>query len=248
MISNSPVSQRTRGCFYMCRRFFQFAAQFASLEDDEPQAGHRADDQADDPGDTVGIDATGPHPEEQQQIGQDAYADVQQHIDQRILGEAAAAEGKDKIADQRDTAKNGNHNVQAVAGIAVVPVGKDEQPRHQQQQREHLPWAVVAAAQQSPQHQQCRHHPHQHQQAFVVVGLRHQQEIDGHDHHCGGQQHKGNDLEQQAEPPYRRRDLGPPGGFVRAGQPVLAQRAVGRAAADGDMAMGTGLHFSTSVA
>ena len=196
----------------------------------------------------MGINAARSHPEKQQQIGQHAHPDVEQHIHQGILGKPAAPEGKDEVADQRDAAQNRNDQIHTVAGVAVKPVGVDQQCREEQQQQEHLSRTVITPAQHTAQHQQPGNDPDQQQQALMAVGFRHQQKVDGPHHHGGAQSQESHDFEQKAEPPHPRGHLGPPGGLVGTGEPVLAQRTVAGVAAHLDMTMGTGFHFSTSVA
>ena len=118
--------------------------------------------------------------EEQQNVRQNADADVHEQIHERVCCKAAAQEGKNKVADQRCTAQNRHDEVQAVPRVAVEPVGKDEQRRDEQQQIEDLPRAVEAAAQHGAHHPQDRHGPDGHQNAEMTVGrVFHQQEIKG---------------------------------------------------------------------
>ena len=184
----------------------------------------------------------------QQQVGQHPYADVQQQVDQRVAGEAAAPEGEDEVADQRNAAQNGDDKIHAIAGVAVEPIGEDQQAGDQQQQQKDLPRAVIAAAQHPAQHQQRRQHPHQKQQAAVAVGRLNEQEIHCRRHHGAGQQQKRHDLVQHRKAVHRGRQVGPPGRFRRTGQAVLAQRAILAVAADRNVAVRAGPHFSTSVA
>ncbi len=71
--------------------------------------------------------------EEQQNVRQNADADVHEQIHERVCCKAAAQEGKNKVADQRCTAQNRHDEVQTVPRVAVEPVGKDEQRDEQQQ-------------------------------------------------------------------------------------------------------------------
>ena len=54
------------------------------------------------------------------------------------------------IRDRRYTAQDRHHKVETIAGIAGEPVGKHDERRDEQQQVEHQPGTVVAAAQKHP--------------------------------------------------------------------------------------------------
>ena len=224
------------------------AAQIAPLKDDQPQKGHHADDQAVDPGDAVAVDAAAVDAEKQQDIRQKPDADVHQQIHQRVGGEPAVEKRKDKITYQRYTAQDRHHKIETIAGIAGEPVGKRDERRDEQQQVEHQPGTVVAAAQKHPQHRQPSHAPHQYQQAEMQVGGVQQQEVDRPGNDRQGKHNKSNDLIKQAGAVDARRRGREPGTPLFPMQAVLAQRAVAGVAAHLDMTMRAGLHFSTSVA
>ena len=109
---------------------YDFVFQGSAAEDDKAQKRDDAYDQADDPRQTVGVQPAGiVNAEEQQNVRQNADADVHEQIHERVCCKAAAQEGKNKVADQRCTAQNRHDEVQTVPRVAVEPVGKDEQRR-----------------------------------------------------------------------------------------------------------------------
>ena len=195
------------------------------------------------------VNAAGPDAEEQQDVRQQPDADVHKQIHKRVGRELTVQERKNEVADQCNAAQNRHNQIQTEAGVAVEPVGKDQQRRHKQQQIENLPRAVEAAAQHSAQHQQNCRGPDGHQHAEMAVRrFLQKKEVERPGHHNKGAEHKSNDFIQHRRPVNPRRGGGKVRLPCRAGQAVLAQRAVGAVPADLDMTMRAGIHFSTSVA